>query len=97
MDLKSVLSVVNDALGVVRTMASAGANVFPSLTVLSKGVAIIDAMTSAGTNAGPALEVLANTFTQGKQSVTQSELDKSEAQLDAMLDKYNLPLPPEDA
>lgn len=65
------------------------------LTLVSKGITIASALLEAGQNAAPALAAIGNLVTGAKTgSVTQEELDKTEALLDKLLSDFNVELPP---
>lgn len=65
------------------------------LTLVSKGITIANALIEAGQNAAPALTAIGNLVTGAKKgAVTQEELDKTEALLDALIADFNVDLPP---
>lgn len=67
------------------------------LALVSKGVSVANALIEAGQNAGPAITALMNLLKGNQKEITQADLDKCEAVLDALLDEFQIPLPPEDA
>ncbi len=69
-------------------------DVMAILTLIAKGVSIVEMAIEAGKNAAPAIEIVKNLVTGAKTgTMTQSELDAIEAQLDAAIDEFNAPIP----
>lgn len=63
---------------------------------VSKGITIITALLEAGQSAAPALNALRALVTGAQTgTVTQADLDKTEALLDQMIADFNIDLPPE--
>ena len=63
------------------------------LALVTKGISIANALITAGQSAAPAFAALQNLF-KGKATITQSDMDSTDAVLDALLDDFNLELPP---
>lgn len=68
-------------------------NVSAILDLVTKGVNIAAALISAGQSAAPALTALQNLF-KDKATITQADMDAADATLDALLDEFNIELPP---
>lgn len=63
--------------------------------VIQKGLALIPALISAGATVVPLVKRLTEVAKGGAEgTVTESELEALEADLDAALDEFNAPLPP---
>jgi hypothetical protein len=63
------------------------------LALVTKGISIANALIMAGQSAAPAFAALQNLF-KGKATITQADMDSTDAVLDALLDDFNLELPP---
>jgi hypothetical protein len=63
------------------------------LALVTKGISIANALITAGQSAAPAFAALQNLF-KGKATITQADMDSTDAVLDALLDDFNLELPP---
>lgn len=64
------------------------------LALVEKGVTIISALIEAGQTATPAIVALKDLVTGARKgTVTDAELDKTEAILDGLIDDFNLELP----
>ena len=63
------------------------------LALVTKGISIANALITAGQSAAPAFAALQNLF-KGKATITQADMDSTDAVLDALLDNFNLELPP---
>lgn len=93
-DLQKILSALNSALAVVKTVAETpGVNLLPYASTVSSAISAIQAGVSAGANVMPFVEALAATFTQDKVP-TQAELDALDAKIDELRSKLHAPLPP---
>lgn len=65
------------------------------LALVLKGVSVVEAVVAAGQEAAPAITAIKDLITGAQNgSVTQAQLDSTEATLDAMIDDFNLDLPP---
>lgn len=65
------------------------------LALITKGITIAQALLAAGQSAVPAFDALKNLISGAQSgSVTQAQLDQTEALLDQMVDDFNLDLPP---
>lgn len=63
--------------------------------LIQKGLGIIAALVEAGLEAKPAIQALYALITKAKAgTVTDVELDATEAQLDKMIDDFNVELAP---
>lgn len=64
------------------------------LALVEKGMTIIGALVEAGKSAAPAIDAIKN-LVSGAQSgtVSDADLDACEAQLDQMIDDFNLDIP----
>lgn len=68
------------------------------LLLVEKGVAVASTLIAAAQNAEPALQAIKDLITGAKTgTVTQADLDKTEAVLDALIDDFNTDLPPSSA
>lgn len=63
------------------------------IALFGKGISVISALIQAGQDATPAIQALMKVFGGGKTSVTQAELDQTEAVLDALIDDFDVELP----
>lgn len=63
------------------------------IALFGKGISVISALIQAGEDATPAIQALMKVFGGGKTSVTQAELDQTEAVLDALIDDFDVELP----
>ena len=64
------------------------------LVLVEKAIGIASSLIIAGQSAAPAYQALINLFNRS-DAITQDDLDKTEAVLDALIDEFNIPLPPE--
>ena len=64
------------------------------LALVTQGISIASALIAAGQSAAPAWTALQNLFNR-TGTITQADLDKTEAVLDALIDEFDLELPPE--
>ena len=64
------------------------------LALVEKAIGIASSLIIAGQSAAPAYQALINLFNRSG-AITQTDLDKTEAVLDALIDEFNVPLPPE--
>jgi len=65
------------------------------IALVSKGITIAQALIDAGQSAAPAISALVALVSGHKAgTLTQDELDKSEALLDSLVADFNLELPP---
>jgi hypothetical protein len=65
------------------------------IALVGKGLVIADALISAGQSAAPAITSLISLVSGTKAgTITQADLDKSEALLDSLVADFNLDLPP---
>jgi hypothetical protein len=64
------------------------------LALVEKGITIGSALLAAGMSAAPAFAAIGKLFDR-ETAITQSDLDETEAVLDALLDQFNIELPPE--
>jgi len=65
------------------------------IALITKGVSIIEALSSAGQAIAPAIAALKTIFNRDRSKpITQEDLDKVEAVLDALIDEFDLDLPP---
>ena len=64
------------------------------LALVEKGVTIATALIAAGQSAAPAYQAIVNLFNR-ETPIAQADLDKTEAVLDALIDQFNVELPPE--
>ncbi len=65
------------------------------IALIGKGLTIAQALIDAGQSAAPAISSLVALVTGAKAgTVTQADLDKSEALLDSLVADFNLELPP---
>lgn len=62
------------------------------LDLVTKGISVASALISAGQSAAPAFDAIANLF-KAKETITQSDLDQTDAILDGLLEQFNLDLP----
>lgn len=63
------------------------------LSTIEKGLSIISALTVSGKEIEPALKVLFDLVTNAKTGdVTDDQLAKAEASLDAIIDDFNTPM-----
>lgn len=67
--------------------------------VIEKGLTVLPSLIEAGVSVAGTISKMLAVAEQAKQGkvVPQSELEALEAELDAMLEEFNAPLPPEDA
>lgn len=63
------------------------------LAIVTKGISVANALITAGQSAAPALTALENLF-KSKTAITQTDLDKTEEVLDALLDEFDIEMPP---
>lgn len=69
-------------------------NFLAILAIVEKGMTVISALIAAGQEAGPAIKVITNLVTGAKAgTVTDDELNTTEASLDSMIDDFNLDIP----
>lgn len=67
------------------------------LALISKGITVAEALYQAGQEAAPAFTALKNLVTGAQNgTVTDEELNKTEALLDQLMADFNAPLPPEE-
>lgn len=66
------------------------------LALVTKGLSIAEAVWENRDLAFNAIQSVKNIVAK-KDTITQAEIDAVEANLDAMLDEFNSPLPPENA
>jgi hypothetical protein len=96
-DLQKILSALNTALGVLKTVAETpGVNMLPYASTVSSAVRAIQAGVSAGANVMPFVDALAATFTQDKVP-TEAELAALDAKIEELEAKVNAPLPEKEA
>lgn len=70
-------------------------NVAQIFDIIQKGLTVIPLLISAGATVIPLIERLKAVIKGGAEgTVTQTELEALEADLDAALDEFNSPLPP---
>ena len=62
------------------------------LALVTQGISVASALIAAGQSAAPAWQALQNLFNQ-TATISQADLDKTEAVLDALIDQFDLPLP----
>ncbi len=63
------------------------------IALVAKGLAVVTALTEAGKNVMPAVTAIKNLVKSAENgTVTDAEVDATDAQLDAMLTKFDLPL-----
>lgn len=66
------------------------------LALVTKGVMVASALIDAGKNAGPAIKALMKLIGGNRDKPpTQAEMDATEAVLDALIDEFNVEIPPE--
>jgi hypothetical protein len=64
------------------------------LSLVEKGITVVSMLVAAGQNAAPAITALKELVTGARKgSVTDADLDKTEAILDGLIDDFNLELP----
>jgi hypothetical protein len=63
------------------------------LALVTKGVNVASALITAGQSAAPAFAALQNLF-KGKATITPADIVATDETLDALLDDFNLELPP---
>lgn len=64
--------------------------------LLEKGLTVIDALRQAGADIAPAFAAVKNIVSTAKTgSVTEADLDATEATLDALIAQFNLPMEPQ--
>lgn len=66
------------------------------LTLVTKIVSIASAAIDAGESAAPYIEKAYNLLKTPADQLTQADLDKLEAEVDAMSEELDVPLPPDD-
>lgn len=65
------------------------------LALVAKGIAVAQALLDAGQTAAPALLAIKDVITGAQTgTVTQADLDKTEAVLDQLIADFNVELPP---
>ena len=64
------------------------------LALVSQGISVANALISAGQSAAPAFKALENLFKKRAVAITQADLDQTEAVLDALIDQFDIDLPP---
>ncbi len=65
------------------------------LALVAKGISVAEALYTAGQEATPAFNALKDLITGAqKGAVSDTDLAKTEALLDSMIDDFNLDLPP---
>lgn len=95
-DLQKILSALNSALAVVKTVAETpGVNLLPYASTVSSAISAIQAGVSAGANVMPFVEALAATFTQDKVP-TEAELKALDDKIDELRAKLHAPMPPKE-
>ncbi len=63
------------------------------IALVAKGLAVVTALAEAGKNVVPAVTAIKNLVKSTENgTVTDAEVDATDAQLDAMLTKFDLPL-----
>lgn len=63
------------------------------LMLVGKGISVVSMLIEAGKNAGPALEVIKGLVTGAQEgTVTDEQLARDEAFLDAQIEEFNTPL-----
>ncbi len=63
------------------------------IALVAKGLGVVTALAEAGKNVVPAVTAIKNLVNSTKDgTVTDAEVDATDAQLDAMLTKFDLPL-----
>lgn len=78
--INDVLSAVNTALGVIKTIAATpGVNLLPYASVVSSAISAIQAAEEIGTNIAPYVIALKNTFSGGVP--TQADMDALDAKI----------------
>lgn len=92
-DLQKILSALNSALGVVKTVTEMpGIDALPYVKTVASAIRAIQAGVNAGANVMPFVEALAATFTQDKVP-TPAELAALDAKIAELEAKVNAPLP----
>ena len=63
------------------------------IALVAKGLGVVTALAEAGKNVVPAVTAIKNLVKSAENgTVTDAEVDATDAQLDAMLTKFDLPL-----
>lgn len=61
--------------------------------MIAKGVSVAEMLLQAGKDVVPAIQVIKNLVTGAQEGgITQTDLDTSEAQLDALINEFNEPI-----
>lgn len=71
-------------------------DVMSILALVAKGVSMASSAISIGSEAATAvpriIEAIKNITSKDPEKVTEEDMDKTEAELDSLLDEFNLPL-----
>lgn len=65
-------------------------NIIAILELVNKGLSIASALISAGQSAEPAISALKNLTSTPNEPITDAQLDRVEAMLDAQIEEFNL-------
>lgn len=64
------------------------------LALVTQGISVASALIQAGQSAAPAFAALENLFKSRAVAITQADLDQTEAVLDALIDQFDIDIPP---
>ncbi len=94
-DLNQILTAVNAALNVIKTVANTpGVNIIPYAAAVSSAISAIQTAEAIGMNIAPYVTAIADTFSGGVP--TQEQLDALNAKITDLETQVQAPLPPKE-
>lgn len=95
-DLKSVLEAIDNAMGVVKTIADTpGINLVPYVSTLSSVIGTVHAVYTAGKDITPFVQAISDTFTK-PGAPTEADMAALDAKIAALEADVDSPLPPKE-